>query len=151
MLALWIVVGLLDLYKQRTPPYFLLLVPFVVPALFMGFNLGVFPWRYSCFGSSSGTPFPHEEPLVIRRFSGGVIALFQCSAPLITWYVFESGFGFHIWGIGKGYVPFDTVTNVKRTMTGCCKVSHRCPEVRSPIIIPRGIVSEAVFERNGTT
>ena len=131
------IIWMIILTGQGDPPaVFLVLVPLVIPAIFMLFNLMAFPFAFSIFGPLERSQPPPETPLLQARARAGGIGWLFGSMPFFTWRLYPGGIGFSAFLIGTGYVPFDKVVEVKTSRRGCT-IRHTSAEVRSPINIPR--------------
>jgi len=131
---IWIIMSTV----QGDPPaLFLVLVPLVIPAIFMLFNLMAFRFLFSIFGPLERSQAPRQPPLLQARARPGAIGLFFGWGPFFTWRLYQGGIGFTAFPIGRGYVPFDKIVEVRTSRRGCM-IRHTSVEVRSPINIPRG-------------
>jgi hypothetical protein len=110
----------------------------IIPAIYMVFSLLAFRFNYSVFGQFKRTPWPQEEPLCRARLTCGRVALMSATVPFFNWYAFPSGLGFTIMGVGRGFVPYDCITEVKKGsfFSAGSKITHSWPEVRSPLVMP---------------
>lgn len=136
MLA-WNVVCFWELARAGTgPPVFIwFLVPIMIPAIFMCFNLAAFKFDYSIFGTLERTTAANDPILEEVRYKGGGIAWLSSTAPFLTWRVHANGLSFHMFGVGGGYVDYAQVKRIDSHSSSACKVSHSSSEVRSPLFI----------------
>jgi hypothetical protein len=118
---------------------FMLVFPVFGVAIIMIMQLFVFPFEYSCFGKLERTPFPHETPLSIIRNSAGAVAGFKATIPLVTWYLYHSGLGVYIFGVGKAFIPADKITEVSKSnpaetyLWGSYMLRHTSKEIYNPV------------------
>jgi hypothetical protein len=125
-------------FFKREPPGIdvLALVPLFLPALFLVFNLMAFRLPFSAFGAYERTPLPITSPLIEKRFTSGVVGLLNATSPFYSWYLYADGIGFHIFGVGRGFVPLAAVKSSQPAFMGGVTITHDSPEVRSPLRIP---------------
>ncbi len=90
----WNAVGLWAWGKEDREPYFAMLVPLMLPALFMVFNLMAFKFRYSVFGPLERTPAPSEPVLEQVSATSGMIGLLHATWPFFSWELYPSGLAF---------------------------------------------------------
>jgi hypothetical protein len=109
-------------------------IPLLLPAIVVALSPFVFPFRYSSFGALERTTFPNEPPHSQFPWSYGRVGTFSATVPFFHWTVFESGLGVSILGQGKAFVPAETIETIDRGV-----VTHRCPEVHSPIVVPPNV------------
>ena len=120
-----------------SPIYILLMFPLVVPAIHLTFSLLAIPFKYSVFGPYERTPFPQEEPLLKQRGAGGVgWFLYNPLNPIFNWYIFNSGLGVSILGLGKVFIPAEQIVSMQQDFLYNYKLIHKSPEVRNPIGLP---------------
>jgi len=108
----------------------------------MAFNLLVFRFPYSVFGTIERTAPPDERPLDQAKATRGWIGWFGALSPFFSWRLYRSGLGFSILGVGTGFVPLEDMTEFRKAPLGGGVVRHTCQEVRSPLWIP----SRRLFE-----
>lgn len=148
MVIVWNAIGLWEftegISKKTAPQYIPLLIPFMLPALFMVFSWAVFPWDYSIFGRYERTPFPSGEPILKYRSSWGKISWFHASIPFFTWSVYTSGLCIAIFGVGKVFIPVENIVELKSGFIRGYKLRHNCPELRNPVTLPNKRVFEAI-------
>lgn len=134
---------------RDTPNYlsealpFLLMIPIILPALFMACNLAVFPFEFSVFGPYERTPFPNEVPILKQSWLGGRVSWFSGGAPIFTWVIYASGIGISILGIGKVFIPVDCIVELRPGLIGYT-LRHNSPELRNPVTLPTYDLFEAV-------
>jgi hypothetical protein len=126
---------------------FALLFPCFGIDVFMILSLFVFPFDYSIFGRFERTPFPDEEPVLKKTKSWGQIGLFRATIPFFNWYVYPSGLGISILGIGKVVIPAESITEFNRKgglgFWGTpYEVLHKCQELHDPIYLPNSELFE---------
>ncbi|HEY44511.1 MAG TPA: hypothetical protein G4O11_11075 [Anaerolineae bacterium] len=142
----WNVVGIWQFVVMQNPPVVLLvLLPFVIPALFMLFNLMAWRFAFSVFGAYERSQAPAEPPLEQLRATSGAIGLLFGTSPFFTWTLYEGGIGVSVLGIGAGYVPLDRFVEVRISRRGCT-IRHNSSEVRSPLDLPPGKLSRHLNE-----
>lgn len=127
----WNVVGLWELARAGTGPQVLIwfLIPIVIPAIFICFNLAAFKFDYSIFGTLERTTAANDPILQEARYNGGGIAWLLATAPLLTWRVHANGLSFHMFGVGGGYVDYWQVKRIESHSSSGCKISHSSSEV----------------------
>ena len=151
VLLLWNVVGAVCLYlavalgKDRAILVMPAMAPFLLPALLAVFNWAAFPFEYSVFGQYKRTEFPEEEVLCRIEWSRIVISWCLRNDLGVTWYVFPSGVGISMSGIGRVFLPFMEIEEITKVGSSRYRVSHTCPEVRSPIIMPSRVVDAILW------
>lgn len=131
------------LYVNRIlPPWALFIFfPFVIPAIFLVLNAGVFPFKYSVFGRLCRTKMPQVEPLAKALMSGGSIGWTSGTTPFFSWYLFEDGLGFTFNPKQPGFVPFEYVKSIEQGFFGAITITHDWSEVRSPIVLSHNSVA----------
>jgi hypothetical protein len=136
-ILIWNVVGIWAFRQQLRQEessfsdFLILLLPFVLPALFMVFNLFAFPFKYSAFGKYRRTSPPPEIPVFTARANGSRIGWVQL---FFTVKLYSSGPGLFIWGVGKAFIPYEDIVDIEKTLFGRYRLRHTNPEVRNPII-----------------
>ena len=121
---------------------FLIIFPLFVVAVFMIMHLFIFPSEYGCFGRLARTPFPDEIPLVEIKNSFGAVSMFRGTKPFFSWYLYPSGFGVSIFGIGRAFIPTDRIIEVvesqgwEKFSYGPYTLRHSSPELFSPVYFP---------------
>ena len=100
VIIVWNVVGLYDFSNESPENYFsteiLILILFVIPAMFMIFNLMVFRFPYSIFGKLERRKHHTRNYYDSSTLTGGSINLFWASFPFFSWYLYSDGIGFYI-------------------------------------------------------
>ena len=124
---------------------FFILVPVVIPAIFMLSNLMAFRFPFSVFGPLERTPAPPEPPLQQIRETWGAINFLLAAFPWCAWKLYQGGIAFSVFGIGTGYVPFDEFVQVEASRLGPT-IRHNSPEVRSPLHLPPGKLARHLHE-----
>jgi hypothetical protein len=134
---------------HHQPPGFemLILVPFLLPAIFWIMSAAAFKWDYSLFGSLERTPPPDEPPLAVANNVGGDIGFCRATAPFVSWAVYPQGLSFSVWLMGTGYISFAEIKRIKPVFWGGCEIFHTNSEVRSPLVIPASNINAAIRER----
>lgn len=118
---------------------FCILFPTFGVAVFMLMSLFVFPFEFSIFGSFERRRFPDEQPILRIVGSRGMVGLWSTTTPFSSWYVYPSGFGVSIVGIGKIFIPTENIKYLKDTkvlgifMGGRYKLLHNSPELYNPV------------------
>ena len=110
--------------------YIFFMLPLALPALSMLASLIAFPWRYSAFGPYQRIRPPHEHTLIIKRFAGIRIGWLQTPFAIT---LYPSGLALSIFGIGKAFIPLESISHIEQGILGRCTLHHCWPEVRSPI------------------
>lgn len=131
-------------FPHGPPKYIFMVLPIMLPAMFMGFNLSVFPLKFSVFGPYERTSFPNEPSIIEKRASSGRISWFHASIPFFTWIVFPSGLGIKIFGVGSGFIPVEQMTQLQQKFLQGYELKHNSAEIRSPIVLPSKDIFEAV-------
>jgi len=149
VLVAWNVVGIYGFVHEGDPRLIVPLIPVVVPAIFLVFNLMAFKFSFSVFGPLQRTPFPLDEPLQSSRATSGAIGLLQATAPFFSWHIFREGLGFNALGIGKGFIPTRYIQRTQKRWFGGFTVWHASPEVRSPLVIPSKSLHQALEQLLG--
>jgi hypothetical protein len=126
-----------------------LLFPCFAVAVFMLMNIFVFPFEYSILGNLEKTPFPSEQPLMKVTSTWGQIGAFRATMPFFNWYVFRSGLGISILGIGKVFIPIEQIKSLNETRNFAIwgspyEVTHISQEVNAPIYLPERNIFEAL-------
>jgi len=119
----------------------LVIVPFVVPAIFMVLNLGAFKFQYSVFGPLERSLTPKETASYISRGTSGAIGWIRGSMPFFSYWIYPSGMGISVLGAGKAFLSFNCVDDVQQEYLRGHRIIHHSPEIRSPISLP----SEKLF------
>jgi len=139
VIIVWNVVGLYDFSNESPEKFFsteiLILIPFVIPAMFMIFNLMVFRFPYSIFGKLERQKRPARNHINASTLTGGSIGWFWASFPFFSWYLYSDGIGFYIIGVGKGFVHFKDIEDLKVGFILGYTVNHKSNEVRSPMVL----------------
>jgi len=141
--------GIYGFAHDRDPGILVPLIPVVLPAIFLVFNLMAFKFPFSVFGPLQRTPFPPDQPLQSARATGGAIGLLRASAPFFSWHIFRQGLGFSSFGIGKGFIPTQYIQRTQKRWFGGFTVWHVSPEVRSPLVIPSASLHQALQQLLG--
>jgi len=152
-LPLWWVTIAIGLYRsvmlgQNDTRLFVLVLamtPFAVLAILAMFSWHAFPFAYSVFGRYRRTEFPKEGVLCEITWSHVVIGRCFRSNLGIIWFVFPSGVGILVWGIGRVFLPFAEIGEVTKVGRSRYRIDHSCAEVRSPIVMP-GRVMDAILD-----
>jgi len=79
VLLAWNAFGLWAWGREGREQYVLFLLPFMIPALFMVFNLMAFRFPYSVFGTLERTPPPSEPILESVSSTSGMIGLLHAT------------------------------------------------------------------------
>ncbi|MFC2050436.1 hypothetical protein ACFLTN_04590 [Chloroflexota bacterium] len=116
-------------------------------AVFMIMNAYVFRFKYSILGHLERTAFPNEQSVLIKTGSWGQFGLFRTSIPLFNWYIFPSGLGISILGIGKVFISEKYIKEINENGKSFYSSSHYqlvhiSPEMHRPVFI----LDKAVFE-----
>ncbi len=146
VLLVWDSLILVHLYNGLTvgkEPDFLAvgaMTPLAFLAILAMFSWGAFPFAYSRLGRYKRTAFPKEA--AIHRIDGSWIVISSCfrSNLDVSWLVFPSGLGISIGGIGRVFLPSTEIDEITRGGRSYYRMSHTCPEVRSPITIPAKVI-----------
>ena len=120
----------------------LVLVPVVVPALFMCFNLAAFPFRYSVFGPLVRSKAPDINPLKSFQGSWGRIGWCHASVPFVKYAIYSEGLAISIRGVGAAFLPMTLIESCESGFLRGNRLGHRSPEIRNPISVPRGVFNE---------
>jgi hypothetical protein len=121
---------------------FLIIFPLFGAAVFMLQQLFVFPAEYSCFGRLARTPFPNEAPVLVIKNSWGAVSIFKASVPFFIWYLYPSGLGISVFGVGKAFIPTDRIIEViesqglEKYFYGPYTLRHSSTELLSPVYFP---------------
>ena len=120
---------------------FFVLFPFFGVAVFMVMSAFVFPFEYSILGDLERTPFPNEQPILKIGKTWGQIGYFRGTIPFFSWYVYPSGLGISILGIGKVFIPTECIKSLNEDggsffSTSRYQIVHTSPEVNGPIYLP---------------
>ena len=110
--------------------YIFFMLPLVFPSLSMFASLIAFPWRYSAFGPYQWTRPPGEQALIVKRFAGIRIGWLQTP---FTMTLYPSGLALSIFGVGKAFIPLESISHLEQGMLERYTLHHCWPEVRSPI------------------
>jgi hypothetical protein len=122
--------------------WFGVLFPCFFIAVLMIMNAFVFNFKYSILGHLERTAFPNEQPVLTKTWQWGLLGsgrlgLFRATS--INWYVFPSGLGISIPGIGKVFIPEKYIKEINENVKwfylySCYQLVHTSPEVRSPVL-----------------
>ncbi len=147
-MVLWNAVGLWEFVTMDAgpPTYLPWLVPVVIPALFMVFSVLAFPFRYSVFGAYRRTSHPQEIPVLVKRDLWGRIAWLHATIPFFSWFVYPSGLGVRLLGVGSAFIPVEHIKRVWRAGLLGWTVHHDWPEIRSPLVVPVRAITEKMRE-----
>lgn len=150
MLPVWWAATIVNWGRRDAPHGILLLTALVIPVMLMANNLLAFRFDYSVFGRFEATLPPAQEPIArdIPLGLGGRVGLLSLTWPFLRWSAFPSGVAFSIFGTFTGFVPFDSVSSMERTLFYGLRIRHRCVEVRSPLRLPATSVVQAILELN---
>ncbi len=173
-LLLWLTFGLYDVVKLFTadyiviqtpnysagypnyfPKFFISLAPFLIPALFMIFNLAAFKFKFSVFGPYKRSPVPNEKPRFERTsgFPGSAIGWLYANGFSIKWFIYDSGLGISFLG-AKAFIPKEKIKTLRKPTTLRERlfasflpqyfyvVEHTSEEVRNPIILPKEVAQK---------
>jgi len=146
VLVAWNAVGLWAWGKEDRMQYALMLMPLMLPALFMVFNLMAFKFRYSIFGPLERMPSPSEPVLEEVSATSGMIGLLHATWPFFRWELYPSGLGFCVHLVGCGFIPLGSIEKIKKGFLGGGRIWHRSPEIRSPVLVSDGRVTERLME-----
>lgn len=113
-----------------------------LPAIPMLANLAAFPLAYGVFGDRPRPGFPDEPPKRVIGHSWGRVGRVRISWPGATWFIFAEGLGLKFELVGSAYVPWNMVTDVRPLHFGQFRLTHCCPNVRSPIDLPLAVAAE---------
>ncbi len=149
VLVAWNAVGLWAWGKDDREPYFLMLIPLMVPALFMVFNLMAFKFRYSVFGPLERSEPPSEPVVEQVSTTSGMVGLLNATWPFFSWDLYPSGLGFCIRLVGCGFIPLESIRKVRVGFFGGGRIWHQSPEVRSPVLVRSGRITERLMEMLG--
>jgi hypothetical protein len=145
----WNVVGIYGFVRDGDPRLIVPLIPVVLPAIFLVFNLMAFKLQFSVFGALQRTSFPEGEPLQSSRGTSGMIGLLHATAPFFSWHIFREGLAFNALGVGKGFIPTRYIQRTQKRFFGGFTVWHESPEVRSPLVIPSSSLHQALQQLLG--
>jgi len=98
-------------------------------SLGMWFNLCMFPWRYSVFGSLRRAQPPSRVPVESHQAIGTQFN--KLRVPLVAWSFFPGGAEISTI-IGRVWLPREMVVEVQNR-PHYVTIFHSCAEVRSPI------------------
>jgi hypothetical protein len=118
--------------------------------IFMLMSIFVFPFEFSIFGHLERTHFPDEKPTLKKTGTWGAIGiLFRATVPFFSWYVFPSGLGISILGMGKAFIPAENIKELKDIkgmgiFTGRYMLTHNSSELHGPVYLPDKQVFEAL-------
>lgn len=143
-------------YLNYFPKFFISLIPFLLPALFMIFNLCAFPLKYSVFEPYKRNPLPRKKPKYekIGGFLGGAIGWLYANGFFIKWFIYDSGLGISFLGVGSAFIPKDKIKDLRRPATlrerlltlflpqSFYVVEHDSDEIRNPIILPNDVAEK---------
>jgi hypothetical protein len=127
--------------------YPLFAFPLAVIAFLMLHTLNAFRFDYGCFGRYKRTPWPEEDPILVKETPGGSVGLIIGSATLGVWMwvLWHAGLGMHIPYCGKAFIPLDAIQEVRRPSGGLrATLIHNSPEVRSRISIPSKAIVKGI-------
>lgn len=146
VLLAWNAVGFWAWGRDDREKYVLFLLPLLIPALFMLFNLMAFRFPYSVFGTRERTLPPPEPILESVSSTSGMIGLLNATWPFFSWDLYPSGLAFCVRFVGCGFIPLAAVEKVKKGFLGSCRVWHHSVEVRSPVLVSDGRVTDRLLE-----
>jgi len=146
VLLAWNVVGIWAWGRDGREEYLFVLIPFMLPALFMVFNLMAFKFRYSVFGPLERTPVPSEPVLEEASSTSGMVGLLHATWPFFSWELYPSGLGFCVRLVGSGFIPLGSIEKIKKGLLGSGRIWHSSPEIRSPVLVSHGRVTERLME-----
>ena len=139
-------VSLWCVFNKQPIKYFLYLAPVDIPSLIMLFNLMIFRWKYSLFGTNERTPFPEKPPLYKKTIFFGRISWFSFRGlPFFTIHIFDSGIGVYFIGGAKGYIPKEDIMSVDKQSFYGYRLIHKSPELRTPIMFSNREVFEKIL------
>ncbi len=120
------------------------MMPFVIPAIFMIFNLGAFKYPFSVFGPYERSKPPKSKPAYSVSGLWGKVGWTNGSVPFFSYKVFPSGLLVSIFGMGEGFLDFAHIRRIESGFIRGKKVYHESPEIRSPIALPTEKLFKAV-------
>jgi hypothetical protein len=151
---IWGIFWILSFAADREPTIaqvigFGVLFPCFAVAVFILMSIFVFPFNYSVLGSLERTPFPNEKPILKVTGTWGQIGVFRGTMPFFSWYIFPSGLGISILGIGKAFIPVKQMKSLNRTSNlmiwgSPYEVTHTSREINEPIYLPEKNLFEAL-------
>ena len=148
----WNVIGIGAMARAWPADRLIYLVPPLLVALFLLFNLGAFRLPFSFFGLWERTALPNEQPLYTESGCSGRIGWLNGRGPFFTWSVFPSGLGVQS-ALGAGYIPWGKVHSARKRWLVGLELRHSSLEVRSPVVLPSAHFVEAVrtaLEQSGS-
>jgi hypothetical protein len=107
-------------------------------------NLCAFKFPYSIFGNLERTPSPKKLGVYSVRSNWGQIGWMYASGPFIFYDLYPSGLAISVWSIGKAFLPFQFVEEVKKNIIMGYRIIHHSPEIRSPIVFADKEMFEAL-------
>ena len=139
LMAVTIIYALYDGAKRDDPRVLLMAFAWIPAILLMvrwGLSLSAFGFDFSAFGRYIRSPTPNEAPVATFRQSGAIIGS-GMRAPG-TLIVYPSGLAMKLYLIGTVFLPFADIEAFEE-MRWWVVVHHRCPEVRTPITLPKDV------------
>lgn len=104
-------------------------------------GVSAFSFDYSLLGRLERSPPPPGFVSRYQTLSFGRIGIVNFSWPLVEWRVGKEGLVIKML-IGSGFIPSASITHVSRGAWMYDVLEHNCPEVASPVFLPKD-VSEA--------
>jgi hypothetical protein len=147
----WVVIGWLTTFNVAYLPAVLCLFPLWIAVIMAWGSSCVFPFDYSIFGKYRRTPLPDEDTLKTVGESfleslGSYAGAGRANMGPVIWLLYRHGIGIKS-VFGSVFVPLDEIdaldleqgfdSLVYRHITA--NLYHHCPEIRDPIIVPKGI------------
>ena len=149
--APWLLFHEALIYRVPDWPFFgfYALLAFVLIAISFWMLSTLVPFRfdYSCFGRYKRTPWPAQPPILVKKTATGSVGVLDlCSrAGIYVWALYPSGLGIRVPYSGKGFIPLDTIQEVRRPSWGFrATLIHDSPEVRDLVSIPREDIVEGI-------
>jgi len=134
---IWNAAFIFSFFQKEEPDRFLstflILLPFVIPAIIMAGSFLAFPFDYSIFGKFERSHLPNEP--VLESAYGGKVGNWSASWPFITWKLYASGLGVSVSGSGEAFIPIAAITGMKKSFIKGRVILHNSPEVRSPLVV----------------
>jgi hypothetical protein len=124
---------------------FLLIFPFILHAILTYCNMRIFPFQYSYFGTKKRSIPPQKEyrNIIISWAHFGKIR-----AQLVSWYFYDTGVDIKIWGIGKVFLPYNSIISIvsidKGILGNYYKITHTSKEIRNPICCPHEVIEHCI-------
>ncbi|MDD2891224.1 MAG: hypothetical protein PHE49_11405 [bacterium] len=128
----------INIFSKNAMIIVVIINAFYISAMCMLENLSAFPLNFSIFGRYERTPLPEEKPLY--RWASSNCRIGRWFNGTVSILIYNSGLGISMFGVGKAFIPFENITELKKGFLWKGVLIHSYQEIRSPICLPFKII-----------